>query len=250
MSNVETNVGVLKSFFWACRDFFIPRVFFGLILLPILSLLFWLVVFFSFGWDWVIGLDQFMKESTFVKWILSVLQIESLGNLTKIVAFVIIFLFFLPINYLTIVMLLSILGTPYLVKVIHQRYYPTLKKFSGPWLPLLWNTIWQTIVFVFLFVVTLPFWLLPGMQIFLPILLIGNYNRRIFTFDVLADFLNPDDIKAFQKKFYSDLILLGVLVGAISYLPFAFLLTPVLGALSFSHFCLSRVEEFQKGETS
>ena len=232
---------ILSSF----RDLFEPKILIFLILSPILSLAAWGLIFFLFAWQWVAFLSGWMAESSLFLWATELIGIVDISYLPKVLAIVGIVLLFLPLTYFSTVILISLFGMPVIVRVLRDKYYANIPKVAASGIGSIWNTLFHSLMFLILFSVTLPLWLLPGMQIFLPILLTAAYNRRIFSYDALGDFLPHKEIKSFQKEYKSDLLLLGIFVGALAYMPLASFFMPIMGAVAYTHFCLGHLSQKQ-----
>jgi hypothetical protein len=229
---------ILSSF----RDVFEPRILVFFFFSPLISLSFWGLIFFLFAWDWVTFLSGWMGESSFFLWVTQWVGVSDISYLPKILAVASIVLLFLPLTYFSTIILISLFGMPIIVNVIRDKYYAPILKVQTSGLGSIWNTIFHSLIFLILFTLTLPLWLLPGLQIFLPILLTAAYNRRIFSYDALANFLYHKEIKQFQKTHKSDLLLLGIFVAALAYVPLGSFFMPVIGAIAYTHFCLGNVK--------
>jgi len=131
---------------------------------------------------------------------------------------------------------------PLIVEDFKKRYYTRLPHYQNSFFVTFKNTTLAIFLFIFMFVVTLPLWLLPGMQVFIPLLLHAGLNRRLFTFDALSSFLSNVEINQFRKKYRAELLVLGLFAAFLSYIPILSLFSPLLGALSFAHFCLGRLQ--------
>lgn len=228
---------ILVSF----RDLFEPRIVLFLILSPLISLTAWALIFFLFAWQWVAFLSGWLTESSIFEWLTQLVGIVDISYLPKVLSIIAIVLLFLPLTYFSTVILISLFGMPVIVKVLRDKYYANVPKVAASGIGSIWNTLLHSLIFLLIFTLTLPLWLLPGMQIFLPILLTAAYNRRIFTYDALGDFLNHNEIKNFHKLHKSDLLLLGLFVGAFAYLPLASFFMPIMGAVAYTHYCLGHV---------
>lgn len=222
-------------------DIFEPKILIFVILTPIFSLLVWGLVFFFFAWQWAMGLSDWLIHSTAFQWIVQTMGMEVAGYLPQVLAVLAIVLLFLPLTYFSTVILISIFGMPIIVRVLKNKYYGELQLVGASGLGSIGNTIVHSLLFLLLFFVTLPLWLLPGMQIFVPILLTAAYNRRIFSYDSLGDFLSHKEIKNFQKKYRSDLLLLGIFIATLAYLPLASFIMPIMGAIAYTHYCLGQL---------
>jgi CysZ protein len=225
---------ILRSF----RDLFSPQIVLFLVLSPLFSLLLWGIVFFLFAWNWIDFLEHWISNTGLFLWLENLLNFSNFSYASKFLAIFFIMALFIPLTYISTIILLSLFAMPVVVKTVHEKYYGNLVKVPVSSFRFIGNTLWFSFVFIVLLIVTLPLWLLPGMQIFLPMLLAAFYNRNIFTYDALGDFSSHQDIKQFKKTYQSDLLLLGFFLGVLAYIPVVCFFAPVIGALSYTHYCL------------
>lgn len=231
-------MNILTALRRALRSLSSPPILLLLFVPFFLALLLWVVIFFVFWGVWLAGLTAFLDSSWLFHWVQSALSLQTQGAL-EWVSGIFLILIFLPLTYLTSVLLTSLILMPVLVSRLNRRDYADLeKKRGGSFQGSLGNTLIATGIYVGLFVLTLPLWLLPGFAMGIPVLLNAWLNRRIFAYDSLQDFASREERKAFLRGQGGGLFGLGVVLSLLSYVPFLSFLMPVFSGLAYTHYCL------------
>jgi len=241
------TLGALKNSFAAL---FLPRMWLVILIPPFVAILILLGIFIYFWAAWVHGLSSYIETS----WIFSATQklftasggTDSLGQVALWLSIILLALAFLPLAFLVAVLIMSIFVMPLVLEVISRKDFPDLeKKKGGSIAGSLWNTIFATFVFVTLFMVTLPLWLIPGCQIAIPIALTAWLNKRVFTYDVLQDYASKEERKQIESQERKNLYGLGIILGVFAYIPLAFLLIPAISALAYTYYCLGELKRLR-----
>lgn len=233
---------ITKSF----RSLFEPKIFKFIFVPFLVSLIalflgvwltfdFWLA-FIRHGWSFV--------EPYSTAWIPQLLQnfLAFLGPFFHFLFFVSLIGLFFPLMIVINLGVTSFLASTKMVKTIAEKDYPQLViKGYGRTAGSLWNLLWASFLYIFLWVITLPLWLVPGAQVLLPIMLTAGYNRRICTFDALTEFANDEEFNKLMHATKKRGFLTGIMTALINYIPFAFLISPVLTMIAFSHLALSEL---------
>lgn len=223
------------------RDLFDGKILMLFFIPALISFLIWAVIFVIFAGAWLASLSGAMLEISLVQWIQGWLDM-SLVVVTQVLAVIILFLMFVPSTYLTTVLIVSIFAMPVIVKHIHQKYYPEIQPTGTAQVASVINTLWHSLRFVIFLVLSLPLWLIPGMQILIPLLLTAALNRRIFAFDALADYRSREEIQKIQESSSKEFFGLGLVMGVFSYIPFINFLVPVFSGLAYTHLCFQKLK--------
>lgn len=109
------------------------------------------------------------------------------------------------------------------------------------------NSLGASILFIAAWIVTLPLWLIPGLSLLLPLLLMGWLNRRTFAYDALARHATDDEWAAIRREHRGPLFMLGLTLAVLAHLPFIGLLVPALAALAFVHYGLEALRRRRGG---
>ena len=159
----------------------------------------------------------------------------------------ILFIFLLALSFPIVIVLnlviVSALASTYLVKFIARKDYPgvAIRGHSRFWEGV-WNSISSSFLFLLLWLVTIPFWLVPGAALILPILLTAWLNQRICSFDALSDFASDEEMRGLRGQRIDSDFVLAALTAFLNYIPFAFFIAPVMTMTAFIHLSLSRLQ--------
>lgn len=215
----------------------------GLVLWPLLgSLLLWtvlLVLFWSQAMSALHAVAEYQPVDTFLKdWGLSWL----VGALGLIVGF-----FFLPtLVAATAIFITSVFAMPLMVEHIAARDYPQLARGKGG-TPLgsVLNSLGALLVYLLLWILVLPLWLLMPFAFVIPVALAGYLNDRVFRYDALAEHATRTEYEEILRRHGPPLFGLGVVAALVQLIPFVNLISPVYSGLSFIHFALAELQKLR-----
>jgi len=221
----------------ALRDLFSLRVLWVVVWPLLAALLLWLalgVTFWGTFSGWIaqgldaIGIQTWLAEIEPV-WIAN--GIQALLHL----------MLFVPLVMLTALVITALFAMPALIRVVAERDYPELARENGGGLVgSLWNAAIAIVLFVALWLVTLPLWLV-GVGVIVPFVAAAWLNQRLFRYDAIAEHASADEMTALFKQERSGWWGLGLLTGLVQFVPLLNLLGPVFAALAFIHFGLARL---------
>jgi len=109
------------------------------------------------------------------------------------------------------------------------------------------NSLWASLLFVVGWLLTLPLWIVPGLSLLLPMLLMAWYNRRTFAYDALSMHATGEEWQALRQRHKAPLFMLGLIMALLAHIPVLGLLVPALAALSFVHFGLEVLRRSRGG---
>jgi CysZ protein len=230
---------VLDALARALRDLFQPRVLWVVVWPMLAAGLLWLVLAVTFwttfsGWI-ALGLDKLGVQT----W-LTGLEPVWIANGIQALLHV---LFYVPLVYLTALVITALFGTSALIPIVAERNYPELKRENGGGLA---GSLWNAAVAIFLFLglwgVTLPLWPL-GVGVIVPFVAAAYLNQRLFRYDAIAEHASAGEMAALFKNERGGWWGLGLLTGLVQFVPLLNLLGPVLAALAFIHYGLARLKE-------
>lgn len=151
---------------------------------------------------------------------------------------------FVPLVMLTALVLTAIFGMDAMVETVGERFFPQLeKRRGGGVIGSTANAFVAVIVFVGLWIVTLPLWLLGPVGAVIPFIAAGYLNQRLFRYDALAIHADAGEIRAIIGENRGGLWLLGMLLGLVQFVPLLNFFAPVFTGLAFIHFCLGKLRE-------
>ena len=157
-------------------------------------------------------------------------------------------LLMLSASYLVAMLLTAIVVLPLLLNHLAATDYADLARLGrDSVLAGAWNSVAAALLFLAGWVLTLPLWLIPGMALVLPIFWMAWLNRRTFAFDALAVHATSDEWRALRRQRGGALLLLGLGMALLVYIPFVGLLAPSFAALAYLHYCLEALRR-ERGE--
>lgn len=242
-------IRMLHVLFRSFLDLFRPRMLMLLFLPPIAALLFW-GLFAYFFWDQLLVFSQFFSQrflftQEIPPWLIEWFSVTPEGVATFLAGMMAIALV-IPLTFLTSVLLTSVLVMPVVLQYMGKVLPEIEKKGSSMLIASTGNLIKASLIYLVLWVLTLPLWAIPGMSFAIPLLLNGYLNYRLFVFDSLGDYASPEEIQSLLRKKKIDFLLMGVIVSALLLFPPLFFIVPIYSALCFARLTLLELQEFRQ----
>lgn len=149
---------------------------------------------------------------------------------------------FVPLVMLTALVLTAIFGMDAMVKTVSESFFPQLqKRHGGGVIGSSANAFIAVVVYIGLWIVTLPLWLLGPVGAVIPIVTAGYLNQRLFRYDALAIHADADELKAVIEENRGGLWALGILLALVQFVPLLNFFAPVFTGLAFIHYCLGKL---------
>jgi uncharacterized protein involved in cysteine biosynthesis len=158
-------------------------------------------------------------------------------------------LVFPPLVQATALLITAFIAVPRMVGLVAAAEYPQLeRKRGGSALGNLWNALSGTLIYLLLWLLSLPLWLfvLPGAV--LGVLINGWLNDRLFRYDALAEHASREEYSALRARAGGRFYGLGLAAALIQLVPLLNLVSPVYSGLSFIHFGLAELARLRAGE--
>jgi CysZ protein len=234
---------LLDALAGAFRSLFSLRMVWLMIWPVLVSMILWAILAFVFwaplqsAWLWLYAYLGIAEWLTGIEpsWIGAVLQI--LLHITL----------FVPLVMLTALMLTAIFGMDAMVRIVGERFYPELEKRKGGGLiGSTANAFIALVVFIGLWIVTLPLWLLGPVGAVIPLVTAGYLNQRLFRYDALAAHADAAEFKVITEENKANLWGLGVLLALVQFVPLLNFFAPVFTGLAFIHYCLGKLRDRRK----
>ena len=207
----------------------------------LLALAIWATLAALYWSQAVAWVDLELHQWSAYRWTLSVWPLTLVASW---LGWLLLLFLFVPVVLITAVLIISIVSMPAMVAHVGEREYSGLaRRKGGTFAGSLWNALVSLVMFLVLFAVTLPLWLLPPLWPVLPIVLLGYFNQRVYRYDALAEHGTAEEIDALIARNRGELFLLGVALALIGHVPLIGLAMPVYGGLVFIHYGLARLAE-------
>ena len=224
----------------AAKNLFHPKIL-TIVLWPmVFALGLWGVLAWVFWSDWLSLLNHwiqpaevFLSQYDF-SWIASALT----GT--------ILLLMIAPLALTTALLIAAVVAMPMMVNHIAKRNYPDLeRRHGGTVLGSIWNAVIAVVVFIGLWLLTLPFWLLAGLGALFSVLLTAYLNQRLFRYDALAEHATREEFDTVLEQSGGSLYGMGLLLALLHFVPVINLLSPIYTGLAYIHFCLAKLQKMR-----
>ncbi len=151
---------------------------------------------------------------------------------------------FVPLVMLTALVLTAIFGMDAMVKTVSEGFFPQLeKRHGGGVVGSAANAFIAVVMYLGLWVVTLPLWLLGPVGAVIPFIAAGYLNQRLFRYDALAIHADAGELKAIIEQERGALWALGIFLALVQFVPLLNFFAPVFTGLAFIHYCLGKLRE-------
>ncbi len=223
----------------ALRDLFSLRVLWVVVWPMCFALLLWLALGITFWGTFSGWIAQGLDAIGIQAWLTDLEPVWVANGLQALLHLML----FVPLVMLTALVLTALFGMPALIRVVAGRDYPQLGREAGGGLVgSLWNAVIAITVFVILWLVTLPLWLI-GVGVIVPFVAAAYLNQRLFRYDAIAEHASAEEMAALFRNERGGWWGLGLLTGLVQFVPVLNLLGPVLAALAFIHYGLARLKQ-------
>lgn len=187
-----------------------------------------------FYFVWATYLIVFLFKYSFTSWIAGFL-LYTIGTVLVLQASVI--LSIIVIGFLT----------PMILGILHKRYYShlTLQGY-GSLLSPLWVLFKSAIVMIVLFIVLIPVYFVPVLNVIAFALPLYYFFHKLLNFDVSSTILSKEEYKEIYKKEANSFRLRTLFLYFISMIPFATLFTAVYYIIYLGHAYFIKLDELNK----
>ena len=126
----------------------------------------------------------------------------------------------IPIEVALTLALVGIWITPAVVAMVGRRRFPAMeRRHGGSWLSGLFLSLAYSAAALFMVMVSLPFWLIPGIALVVPPLIWGWLTERIMGFDSLAEHASVAEREAIRRAHRGPMLTIGVVCGFLCGIP-------------------------------
>jgi len=231
------DMGLLLDSFWRAAVYCLrPRVV-ALSVLPLLLMVALALGLGYFYWDVAVqGMRAMLDASTLLASVWSWLQGWGLGDVTAVMAPLMVVLAVAPVLVVVSLLAVAVLMTPALVALVAERRFPDLeRKKGGSFIASMAWSVGSTLLALVALVVSVPLWLVPPLVLVLPPLIWGWLTYRITGYLGAA----PSIVWASGVVFAAAFFILVPLAIWIYTLVFAF------SSLWFTHYGLAALQRLR-----
>jgi uncharacterized protein involved in cysteine biosynthesis len=233
---------ILDAFARALRDVTQPRVLAVLFLPMLTAVLLWTVLAWAFWEPWTQALRGLFEGTAVGSWIVERGASWVLTSLTAVLVIAVL----LPLVLITAIIVTELVAMPVIVSVVARDYPGLVRRSGGSMVGSLSNAVRAIVLFILLWIGTLPLWLTGFGAVILPALNSAYLNQRLFRYDALAEHASREEYTALVRHSKGRLYLLGLLLAGLYYVPLVNLVAPVFSGLAFTHFCLGELAVFRR----
>ena len=204
----------------------------------------WLGVAWAYWDTWTSAIQSLVMDHTGYSWTAR----WDLTEVAGVVAVIVVVILLTPAIIVTALLIAAIFAMPVLVSHVTRRDYPQLeRRKGGTVLGSAWNAFVAIGLFMVLWVVTIPLWLLGPVAAVLPLMLSAYLNQRLFRYDALSEHASHEEMQRIFLEARGRLFLLGLITGVLYFIPPFNLIGPVFAALAFVHLCLDELARLRAG---
>ena len=232
-------INIVSVFMRSMRSFCHPKIILISFLPMACAIIIWFVIGFTF-WDYFYAATDYLFTD--------ILGLTDKGDTVWVAlgftTFTVISAFALvPLVFLTASILASFFMMPIVLKHLVQTEYQKIEKNGvNGFIGSIRNVIFATFLFLVLWTILIPLWLLAGPLVPLLIWLFAGWlHQKIYCYDALCDYATIGEIEKISKENRRSLFSLGLICSGFYIIPFVNLLAPTFMALVFSHYCLNEL---------
>jgi CysZ protein len=241
-------IRIFQALLKSVLDLFHPRMLMLMLLPPLGALILWGSIGYIF-WDQLLIFSQsfgerFLFSQSIPPWVTEWFALTP-GSVATALASLIAFLLILPLTILTSMLITSVVVMPIVLGYIGGKFPELEKRGKNALVGSTKNMIISSVIYLVLWVCSLPLWMIPGLSIALPLFLNGYLNYRLFAFDSLADFASPREIQVLLGRKRIDFLILGVTTAALVLVPPLFLILPIYSSLCFARYAILELKDLR-----
>ena len=161
-------------------------------------------------------LEHWSLVHSMLEWMSSTLG----ANFRTGIASLIVIALTIPVVVAFTLVLVALWVTPAVVTLVARRRFPALeRRHGGSWWAGFFASLAYTVGALLMVMLTLPFWLVPGLALVLPPVIWGWLTARVMGFDALAEHASQPEREAIQRSHQWPLLLMGILCGLLCGVP-------------------------------
>jgi CysZ protein len=143
---------------------------------------------------------------------------------------------------LTALVAVAVLSMPVIVDAVAQRDFAGLaKRRGGTFAGSVSNAMFAIGVFLPLWLLALLLLVVPPVYVAVSVVLNAWLNQRLFRYDALALHAGHDEMPEVIRGARGRLLLLGLVLAPLSFIPVVNLLAPIYAGVAFTYLCLDEL---------
>lgn len=222
----------------AAKDLFKPQFLFTILAIPAFALLGFLVFLFIFWNPLRDFFFEIISDSSFSSgliWSLSWL-LQDPSTILSFLVFILTLAFFLPLGFVFVAIIFSVITPVFILTRVHRLHYPELQRqHSISIIKSVANSLLASFLYLFFCILILPTFFVPPLFIVLGHLLTSSLHSKIFSYDVISEFVSSENLKEIRRVYKTLFFRMGIISCLILYIPFLNLVGIVFVALAFTH---------------
>jgi CysZ protein len=228
---------LLVAFGRASRSLLRKDIFWHLLWPGVVSMVIWSVVAVLVWGPVTDGVFGWVSGWVFVgSWISAS---DAAAGVTLLLIKIAVGLVVVPLIYVTAALLVATIALPLMLERIGRTDYGELEqRRGGSNMGSAMNSVVSGLLFLLMLLVSLPFWLIPGVGLLVSVVLTGWLNQRAFGYDALMLHADGDELARLRSDWRPQMLLLGGGCALLAYVPFVNLLAPAFAGLAFVHYML------------
>lgn len=233
---------VARALFGAARNLVSARVLAVVILPMALALLVWVGLAWWFWDSWLEWVRSLLV--TLGDWWFGHFDVSTFAG---VAATILLILLLLPAILASAALIAAVFAMPMLVEQVSRRDFPALeRRRGGTFIGSVWNAVAALSAFLVLWLLSLPVWLIAGpLAAVLPWLLSAYLNQRLFRYDALSEHGSAEEMRQIFTERFGGLFTLGLITGALYFVPLVNLVAPVFAALAYTQYCLGELQRLR-----
>lgn len=181
--------------------------------------------------DW---LQRYFLENDGFRISGNLLAMLGLGALKTVLVPLIAMWLLLPLMILTALLCIGVIAMPIIARHVGKRHFPVLEaRKGGSFWGSLWMSVSSFVIFVLLWLITLPLSLVPPLALITLTILWGWLTYRVMAYDALADYADAGELRAILRIHRWPLLIIGAVSGAMGAAPTVLWLGGALSVIFF-----------------
>jgi hypothetical protein len=234
-----------------------------------LSLLVWGVALWFGLQPMMDGVGRYFADNDGFRTAADMLGWLGLGALKAVVVPFVAMWVLLPLMILTALFFVALAAMPAVSRHVSRRHYPDLVQLRGGSLSgSLWTSVSSLLIFILVWLVTLPLLMVPPIAVLIQPALWGWLTYRVMAYDALADHASAQERKAILRAHRLPLFVIGTISAAMGAAPtllwlggaLMIFLVPVIAAVSiwlyvlvfiftglwFQYYCMEALASYRR----